>query len=99
MYIAKMLGCNAKIILGQYQDHFQQCPLKPVFCSNKSCCKAVLQKDMKERLSTYCQFQEEKYLYYKKDQKIINQNHEENLCSEYQVPCPNKCSQIITRTG
>lgn len=26
------------------------------------------------------------------------QNHEENLCPEYPVSCPNKCLQIISRT-
>uniref|UniRef100_I3MID1 TNF receptor-associated factor n=1 Tax=Ictidomys tridecemlineatus TaxID=43179 RepID=I3MID1_ICTTR len=99
VYCKNAPGCNAKVILGRYQDHLQQCLLQAVQCSNKNCREAVLRKDLKEHLSAYCQFREEKCLYCKKDVVVINlQNHEENLCPEYPVSCPNKCLQIIPRT-
>ncbi|XP_012493784.1 PREDICTED: TNF receptor-associated factor 5 [Propithecus coquereli] len=81
------------------QDHLQQCLFQAVQCSNENCREPVLRKDLKEHLSAYCQFREEKCLYCKKDVIVINlQNHEENLCPEYPVSCPNKCLQIIPRT-
>ncbi|XP_029791189.1 TNF receptor-associated factor 5 isoform X3 [Suricata suricatta] len=98
VYCRNAPSCNAKIILGRYQDHLQQCPFQAVQCSNENCQKPVLRKDLKEHLSAYCQFREEKCLYCKKDVVVINlQNHEENLCPEYPVSCPNKCLQMIPR--
>ncbi|XP_048212995.1 TNF receptor-associated factor 5 isoform X1 [Perognathus longimembris pacificus] len=92
-------GCNAKIILGRYQDHLQHCSFQPVPCSNENCCEVLLRKDLKEHLSAHCQFREEKCLHCKTDVVAINlQNHLENLCPEYPVSCPNKCLQIIPRT-
>ncbi|OWK08613.1 TRAF5 [Cervus elaphus hippelaphus] len=91
--------CNAKIILGRYQDHLQHCLFQPVQCSNENCQEPVLRKDLKEHLSAFCRFREEKCIYCKKEVVVINlQNHEENLCPEYPVSCPNKCLQIIPRT-
>ncbi|XP_053461212.1 TNF receptor-associated factor 5 isoform X1 [Nycticebus coucang] len=99
VYCNNAPGCNAKIILGRYQDHLQQCLYQAVQCSNENCWERVLRKDLKEHLSAYCQFREEKCLYCKKDVVVINlQKHEENLCPEYPVSCPNKCLQIIPRT-
>nr|XP_044999111.1 TNF receptor-associated factor 5 isoform X3 [Jaculus jaculus] len=81
------------------QDHLQQCSFQAVPCSNENCPDAMLRKDLKEHLSAYCRFREEKCLYCKKYIVVINlQNHEENLCPEYPVSCPNKCLQMIPRT-
>ncbi|EHB06344.1 TNF receptor-associated factor 5 [Heterocephalus glaber] len=81
------------------QDHLQQCLFQAIPCSNQNCQEAVLRRDLQEHLSTSCQFREEKCLYCKKDVVVVSlQNHEENLCPEYPVSCPNKCSQIIPRT-
>uniref|UniRef100_A0A8C5LDL3 TNF receptor-associated factor n=1 Tax=Jaculus jaculus TaxID=51337 RepID=A0A8C5LDL3_JACJA len=99
VYCKNAPGCNAKIILGRYQDHLQQCSFQAVPCSNENCPDAMLRKDLKEHLSAYCRFREEKCLYCKKYIVVINlQNHEENLCPEYPVSCPNKCLQMIPRT-
>ncbi|KAM9613401.1 TNF receptor-associated factor 5 isoform 1-T2 [Trichechus inunguis] len=99
VYCKNAPGCNAKIILGRYQDHLLQCLFQAVECSHENCRESVLRKDLKEHLSTYCQFREEKCPYCKKDVVVINlQKHEENLCPEYPVSCPNKCLQIIPRT-
>nr|KAF6291923.1 TNF receptor associated factor 5 [Myotis myotis] len=98
VYCKNAPGCNAKIILGRYQDHLQQCLFQAVQCSNESCRQPVLRKDLKEHVSADCQFREEKCLYCKKEVVVINlQNHEENVCPEYPVPCPNKCVQMIPR--
>ncbi|XP_004862050.1 TNF receptor-associated factor 5 isoform X2 [Heterocephalus glaber] len=99
VYCKNAPGCNAKMILGRYQDHLQQCLFQAIPCSNQNCQEAVLRRDLQEHLSTSCQFREEKCLYCKKDVVVVSlQNHEENLCPEYPVSCPNKCSQIIPRT-
>ncbi|XP_044940625.1 TNF receptor-associated factor 5 isoform X3 [Mustela putorius furo] len=99
VYCKNAPGCNAKIILGRYQDHLQQCLFQAVQCSNENCQEQVLRKDLKEHLSARCHFREEKCLYCKKDVVVINlQYHEENLCPEYPVSCPNKCLQIFPRT-
>ncbi|XP_010611504.1 TNF receptor-associated factor 5 isoform X2 [Fukomys damarensis] len=99
VYCKNAPGCSAKMILGRYQDHLQQCPFQAIPCSNKNCREAVLRRDLQEHLSTHCQFREERCLYCRKDIVVVNlQNHEENLCPEYPVSCPNKCSQIIPRT-
>jgi len=99
VYCKNAPGCNAKIILGRYQDHLQQCLFQAVQCSNENCQEQVLRKDLKEHLSARCHFREEKCLYCKKDVVVIYlQNHEENLCPEYPVSCPNRCLQIIPRT-
>nr|XP_021532980.1 TNF receptor-associated factor 5 [Aotus nancymaae] len=99
VYCSNAPGCNAKVILGRYQDHLQQCLFQAVQCSNENCREPVLRKDLKEHLSAYCQFREEKCVYCKKDVVVINlQNHEENLCPEYPVFCPNNCSKIILKT-
>ncbi|KAM5238924.1 TNF receptor-associated factor 5 isoform 2-T2 [Ctenodactylus gundi] len=99
VYCKNSPGCNAKVILGRYQDHLQQCSFQAVACSSEHCQETVLRRDLQEHLSTYCQFREEKCLYCKKRVVVINlQNHEEKLCPEYPVSCPNNCSQIIPRT-
>uniref|UniRef100_A0A8C0X5U2 TNF receptor-associated factor n=1 Tax=Castor canadensis TaxID=51338 RepID=A0A8C0X5U2_CASCN len=99
VYCKNAPGCNAKIILGRYQDHLQQCSFQSVPCSNENCWEAVLRKDLKEHLGAYCQFREERCLYCKKDVAVINlQNHKENLCPEYPVSCPNKCFGQSCRT-
>ena len=54
------------------QDHLQHCLFQPVQCSNENCREPVLRKDLKEHLSAYCQFREEKCLYCKKDVVVIN---------------------------
>ncbi|XP_036926881.1 TNF receptor-associated factor 5 isoform X1 [Sturnira hondurensis] len=99
VYCKNAPGCNAKIILGRFQDHLQQCLFQVVPCSNENCGQPILRKHLKEHLSAYCQFREERCLHCKKDVVVINlQNHEENLCPKYPVSCPNKCLQIIPRT-
>lgn len=99
VYCKNAPGCSAKMILGRYQDHLQQCPFQAIPCSNKDCGEAVLRRDLQEHLSTDCRFREERCLYCRKDVVVVNlQNHEENLCPEFPVSCPNKCSQIIPRT-
>ncbi|XP_053514550.1 TNF receptor-associated factor 5 isoform X3 [Artibeus jamaicensis] len=99
VYCKNAPGCNAKIILGRFQDHLQQCLFQVVPCSNENCGQPILRKHLKEHLSAYCQFREERCLYCKKDVVVINlQNHEENLCPKYPVSCPNKCLQTIPRT-
>ncbi|XP_008266670.1 TNF receptor-associated factor 5 isoform X2 [Oryctolagus cuniculus] len=99
VYCKNAPGCNAKVILGRYQEHLQQCLFQVVQCSHDSCQEPVLRRDLNEHLSAYCQFREEKCLYCKKDVVVMDlQNHEENLCPEYPVSCPNKCLQIIPRT-
>ncbi|XP_008823038.1 TNF receptor-associated factor 5 isoform X1 [Nannospalax galili] len=98
VYCKNAPGCNAKIILGRFQDHLQQCPFQAVPCSNDNCREAMLRKDLEEHLSARCQFREEKCLYCKKEVAVINlQNHEETSCPECPVSCPNKCLQIIPR--
>ncbi|XP_063564860.1 TNF receptor-associated factor 5 isoform X3 [Gorilla gorilla gorilla] len=88
-----------KEVIKSQEDHLQQCLFQAVQCSNEKCREAVLRKDLKEHLSAYCQFREEKCLYCKKDVVVINlQNHEENLCPEYPVFCPNNCAKIILKT-
>ncbi|XP_023556966.1 TNF receptor-associated factor 5 isoform X2 [Octodon degus] len=88
-----------KEIIKSQEDHLQQCLFQTIPCSNENCREAVLRRDLQEHLSTGCQFREEKCIYCKKDVVVINlQNHEENLCPEYPVSCPNKCSQVFPRT-
>uniref|UniRef100_A0A8C5UYQ8 TNF receptor-associated factor n=1 Tax=Microcebus murinus TaxID=30608 RepID=A0A8C5UYQ8_MICMU len=81
VYCKNAPGCNAKIILGRYQDHLQQCSFQAVQCSNEHCREPVLRKDLKEHLSAHCQFREEKCLYCKKDVVVINL--QENMCPAY----------------
>ncbi|KAM6218428.1 TNF receptor-associated factor 5 isoform 2-T2 [Rhynchocyon petersi] len=91
--------CNAKITLGRYQEHLLQCLFQATQCSNENCREQVLRKDLQEHLLKYCPFREEKCLYCKMGVVVVNlQNHEENLCPEYPISCPNKCLQIIPRT-
>ncbi|XP_045439066.1 TNF receptor-associated factor 5 isoform X2 [Pipistrellus kuhlii] len=88
-----------KEVIKSHEDHLLQCLFQAVQCSNESCQQSVLRKDLKEHLSADCQFREEKCIYCKKEVVVINlQNHEENLCPEYPVPCPNKCSHVILRS-
>ncbi|XP_037353235.1 TNF receptor-associated factor 5 [Talpa occidentalis] len=99
VYCRNVPGCSTKVILGRYQEHLQQCSFQAVPCPNDSCREPVLRKDLTEHLSAHCQYREEKCLYCKKDVTVINlQSHEENLCPEYPVSCPNKCLQVIPRT-
>nr|XP_035136353.1 TNF receptor-associated factor 5 isoform X4 [Callithrix jacchus] len=92
VYCSNAPGCNAKLILGRYQDHLQQCLFQAVQCSNENCQEPVLRKDMKEHLSTYCQFREEKCVYCKKDVVVINLQVDEHLavCPEAEQDCPFK---------
>ena len=54
------------------QDHLQHCLFQPVQCSNENCQEPVLRKDLKEHLSAFCRFREEKCIYCKKDVVVIN---------------------------
>lgn len=100
VYCKNAPGCNARIILGRFQDHLQHCSFQAVPCPNQSCREAMLRKDVKEHLSAYCRFREEKCLYCKRDIVVTNlQDHEENSCPAYPVSCPNKCVQTIPRAG
>ncbi|XP_044123055.1 TNF receptor-associated factor 5 isoform X2 [Neovison vison] len=92
VYCKNAPGCNAKIILGRYQDHVQQCLFQAVQCSNENCREQVLRKDLKEHLSTRCHFREEKCLYCKKDVVVINLQVDEHLavCPEAEQDCPFK---------
>lgn len=98
VYCKNAPGCNARIILGRFQDHLQHCSFQAVPCPNESCREAMLRKDVKEHLSAYCRFREEKCLYCKRDIVVTNlQDHEENSCPAYPVSCPNRCVQTIPR--
>ncbi|XP_052057164.1 TNF receptor-associated factor 5 [Apodemus sylvaticus] len=100
VYCKNAPGCNARIILGRFQDHLQHCSFQAVPCPNESCREAMLRKDVKEHLSAHCRFREEKCLYCKRDVVVTNlQDHEENSCPAYPVSCPNKCVQTIPRAG
>ncbi|CAH6789680.1 Traf5 [Phodopus roborovskii] len=99
VYCKNAPGCNARIILGRFQDHLQHCSFQAVTCPNESCREAMLRKDLKEHLSAYCRFREEKCLYCKKGVVVTDlQDHEENLCPAYPVSCPNKCLRTVPRT-
>lgn len=98
VYCKNAPECSAKIILGRYQEHLQQCSFQPVLCPNDSCQASVLRKDLKEHLRAYCQYREEKCLHCKKDVTVIDLQSHENLCPEYPVSCPNKCLLLIPRT-
>ncbi|XP_004699923.1 TNF receptor-associated factor 5 [Echinops telfairi] len=99
VYCKNAPECTAKIILGRYQDHLLQCSFQAVPCPNESCQEPILRRDLNEHLNAYCQFREANCLYCKKRVVVINlQNHEENVCPEYPVSCPNKCLQILSRT-
>lgn len=54
------------------QDHLQHCSFQAVPCPNESCREAMLRKDVKEHLSAYCRFREEKCLYCKRDIVVTN---------------------------
>uniref|UniRef100_A0A8C8TZ37 TNF receptor-associated factor n=1 Tax=Peromyscus maniculatus bairdii TaxID=230844 RepID=A0A8C8TZ37_PERMB len=99
VYCKNAPGCNARVILGRFQDHLQHCSFQTMPCPNESCREAMLRKDVKEHLSAYCQFREEKCFYCKRDVVVTNlQDHEENVCPAYPVSCPNKCLRTIPRT-
>lgn len=54
------------------QDHLQHCSFQAVPCPNESCREAMLRKDVKEHLSAYCRFREEKCFYCKRDVVVTN---------------------------
>ncbi|KAG8504412.1 TNF receptor-associated factor 5 [Galemys pyrenaicus] len=99
VYCKNAPGCSAKTTLGRYQEHLQQCPFQAVLCPNDGCREPVLRRALQEHLSAHCPYREERCRYCKRDVPVIAlQGHEENLCPEYPVSCPNKCLQTIPRT-
>ncbi|XP_060034362.1 TNF receptor-associated factor 5 [Erinaceus europaeus] len=99
VYCKNAPECPAKVTLGRYQDHLQQCPFQAVPCSNERCPEAVLRKDLEEHLVTHCQFREEKCPYCKTGVAVVSlQSHEENVCPKCPVSCPNKCPWTLPRT-
>ncbi|XP_041491333.1 TNF receptor-associated factor 5 isoform X2 [Microtus oregoni] len=99
VYCRNAPGCDTRIILGRFQDHLQQCSFQAVPCPNEGCREAMLRKDLKEHLSAYCRFREEKCIYCKRGVVVTSlQDHEENVCPAYPVSCPNKCLRTIPRT-
>ncbi|XP_030050508.1 TNF receptor-associated factor 5 isoform X1 [Microcaecilia unicolor] len=93
-----MPDCSTKVTLGRYQEHLKQCLLETVECSNDGCHDVMLRKALKDHLQYECKFREEMCQYCKQSMMSINlKNHEENYCPDFPVPCPNHCSQILTR--
>ncbi|XP_066477773.1 TNF receptor-associated factor 5 [Tiliqua scincoides] len=89
-------ACNAKISLGRYQDHLQQCLFESTECTNEGCSEKILQKDLKDHLSLQCNYRKQLCQYC--NQPVISINlkiHEKTDCPDYPLICPHGCMQII----
>ncbi|XP_044285045.1 TNF receptor-associated factor 5 isoform X1 [Varanus komodoensis] len=91
-------ACDAVTSLGRYQDHLQQCSFEKVLCSNEGCCQKIMQKDLKEHLSSWCNYRKELCQYCNQPVSSINLKvHEKIDCPNYPLTCPQGCMQIILK--
>ncbi|XP_034283637.1 TNF receptor-associated factor 5 isoform X3 [Pantherophis guttatus] len=89
-------ACTAKLCLGRYQDHLQQCLFETVQCTNEGCHEKIVLKDLKEHLIQQCNFRKEQCQYCKQPVISINLKiHEEVDCPDYPWICPYGCMQMI----
>ncbi|XP_007445207.1 TNF receptor-associated factor 5-like, partial [Python bivittatus] len=88
--------CTAKLSLGRYQDHLQQCLFETVQCTNEGCHEKILLKDLKEHLAEQCIFRKEQCQYCKQPVISVNlKTHEKIDCPDYPWICPYGCMQMI----
>ncbi|XP_077341855.1 TNF receptor-associated factor 5 isoform X1 [Lithobates pipiens] len=90
--------CDAKVMLGRFQDHLTQCSYEVVLCSNKGCHDKVCRKDLEHHLLTQCKLRDEACQYCSKSMTSIDlQVHIKKYCPLYPVSCPNNCSNTCSR--
>ncbi|XP_039215592.1 TNF receptor-associated factor 5 isoform X1 [Crotalus tigris] len=89
-------ACTAKLCLGRYQDHLQQCLFETVQCTNEGCHEKIVLKDLKEHLIQQCNFRKEQCQYCKQPVISVNlKTHEKVDCPDYPWICPYGCMQMI----
>lgn len=98
VYCTNAPSCSHKIILSYLQDHLKCCEYEPVQCLNHGCTEVVPRKDLQEHQKSGCVFRLELCAHCKKPYPLAQlKKHEQAICPEGEVECPNNCAQRIRR--
>ncbi|KAG5279106.1 hypothetical protein AALO_G00106150 [Alosa alosa] len=98
VYCTNASACSHKTILSRLQEHLKCCEYESVQCSNYGCTEVMQRKDLKEHQKSGCVFRLELCTHCKKPFPLGQlKKHEQAICPEGEVECPNKCVQRIKR--
>ncbi|XP_059399649.1 TNF receptor-associated factor 5-like [Carassius carassius] len=98
VYCTNAPDCTQRVTLCNLQDHLKACQYEPLRCTNSGCSDTVLRRNLLEHQRNVCSFRLESCPHCRQPFLMSQlQAHQKTSCPEIQVPCPNKCPQMIRR--
>lgn len=91
-------GCLWEGILNDFMIHFRSCPWRPVVCP-RECGHSIEFRNIKDHVKQKCRLTW-RQCGFCKTQVIVSEltEHENSICSEVPIPCPNNCGTVKTLT-
>ncbi|KTG03294.1 hypothetical protein cypCar_00010190, partial [Cyprinus carpio] len=98
IYCTNAPDCTQRVTLCDLQDHLKACQYERIRCSNVGCSDTVLRRNLLEHQRNVCSFRLESCHHCRQSfpasQLLV---HQKTSCLEIEIPCPNKCLQMIKR--
>uniref|UniRef100_A0A672KRI2 Tnf receptor-associated factor 5 n=1 Tax=Sinocyclocheilus grahami TaxID=75366 RepID=A0A672KRI2_SINGR len=98
IYCTNAPDCTQRVTLCDLQDHLKACQYERIGCSNVGCNDTVLRKNLLDHQRNVCSFRLESCYHCRQSfpasQLLV---HQKNSCLDMEIPCPNKCLQMIKR--
>lgn len=98
IYCTNAPDCTHRGTLCNLQDHLKACQYERIRCSNVGCNDTVLRKNLMDHQRNICAVRLESCHHCRQSfpvsQLLI---HQKTSCLEIEIPCPNKCLQMIKR--
>ncbi|XP_067251968.1 TNF receptor-associated factor 5 isoform X1 [Chanodichthys erythropterus] len=98
VYCTNAPDCKQRATLCNLQDHLKVCQYERIRCSNSGCNDTVLRKNLMDHQRNVCSFRLESCQHCKQSFPVSQLlAHQKTSCPEVEVPCSNKCLQMIKR--
>ncbi|XP_051550448.1 TNF receptor-associated factor 5-like isoform X2 [Myxocyprinus asiaticus] len=98
VYCTNAPDCTQKVTLCNLQDHLKACQYEQLICSNSGCIEILLRKNLSEHQRNVCSFRLESCQHCRQSYTVSQLlDHQKTSCPEVEVPCSNKCQQMIKR--
>ncbi|XP_066504382.1 TNF receptor-associated factor 5 [Hoplias malabaricus] len=98
VYCTNAPSCTHKVTLCNLQDHLKSCQYEALQCPNSGCTDFLLRKNLTEHQNCHCPFRTEICRYCRKPFPVAQlPDHEKTSCPDADLPCPNKCSNMVKR--
>ncbi|XP_016359996.1 TNF receptor-associated factor 5-like [Sinocyclocheilus anshuiensis] len=98
IYCTNAPDCTQRVTLCDLQDHLKACQYERIGCSNVGCNDTVLRKNLLDHQRNICSFRQESCHHCRQSfpasQLLV---HQKTSCLDMEIPCPNKCLQMIKR--